>query len=99
VPRSIFKISTSCTDLPSYRLKTLTRTGGHIRLSEDDGPASNEFLAEDFDEDNEHLQDSDDEPLSQHVRQATRAWRTPTPPEHWTAPENGSTKVLPTTSR
>lgn len=50
-------------------------------MSEDDGPPANEFLADDFDDDNEHLHDSDDEPLSQHVRQATRAWRLPRIPE------------------
>jgi len=37
------------------RLKTLTRSEGRIRLSEDDGPPASEFLEDDFDEDNEVL--------------------------------------------
>jgi len=61
----------------SHRLKTFTRTEGTIRLSEDDGPPSNEFLGDDFDEDNEHLHDSANEPLSEHIRRATQAWREP----------------------
>ena len=64
-----------------FRLKILTRTEGTIRLSEDDGPPANEFLGDDFDEDNEHLHDSTDEPLSEHIRRATQAWREPNIPD------------------
>jgi hypothetical protein len=62
-------------------LKTFTRTEGTIRLSEDDGPPASEFLGDDFDEDNEHFDDSTDEPLSEHIRRATRAWREPNIPD------------------
>ena len=48
-----------------------------MKLSEDDGPTAHEFLEDDYDEDNTHLNDSDDEPLSEHVRKATQAWREP----------------------
>ncbi|KAF8900416.1 hypothetical protein CPB84DRAFT_1708934 [Gymnopilus junonius] len=65
----------------SHQLKTFNRSEGRIRLSEDDGPPANEFLADDFDEDNEHLRDSDDEPLTEHIRKATQAWREPNIPE------------------
>ena len=50
---------------------------GRIKLSEDDGPPAHEFLEDDYGEDNAHLNDSDDEPLSEHVRMATQAWREP----------------------
>lgn len=63
------------------RLKTFTRTEGAIRLSEDDGPPASEFLGDDFNEDNAHLDDSTDEPLSEHIRRATRAWREPNIPD------------------
>ncbi|EDR07010.1 uncharacterized protein LACBIDRAFT_299239 [Laccaria bicolor S238N-H82] len=66
----------------SHSLKTITsRNDGRIRLSEDDGPPAHEFLEDDYDEDNAHLNDSDDEPLSEHVRKATQAWREPNDPE------------------
>ncbi|KIK00386.1 hypothetical protein K443DRAFT_611264 [Laccaria amethystina LaAM-08-1] len=66
----------------SHSLKTITnRNDGRIRLSEDDGPPAHEFLEDDYDEDNAHLDDSDDEPLSEHVRKATQAWREPNDPE------------------
>ena len=51
------------------------------QLSEDDGPPAHEFLGDDYGEDNAHLNDSDDEPLSEHVRKATQAWREPNDPE------------------
>jgi len=75
----------------SHQLKTFSRSEGQIRLSEDDGPPANEFLADDFDEDNEHLRDSDDEPLTEHIRKATQAWREPNVPED----DDGNIKVLP----
>ncbi|TFK29123.1 hypothetical protein FA15DRAFT_632608 [Coprinopsis marcescibilis] len=53
----------------SHRLKTFRRSEGHIRLSEEDGPSTVEFLAEDFDEDNEHLD----------MDSSTQAWREPNP--------------------
>ncbi|KIM41857.1 hypothetical protein M413DRAFT_139366 [Hebeloma cylindrosporum] len=65
----------------SHRLKTFTRAEGTIRLSEDDGPPASEFLGDDFDEDNEHLDASTDEPFSEHIRRATRAWREPNIPD------------------
>lgn len=46
----------------SFRLKTWTRQEGNIRLSVDDGPPANEFLADDFDEDHGDIED--DEPLA-----------------------------------
>ena len=68
--------------LPTHSLKTITnRNDGRIRLSEDDGPPAHEFLEDDYDEDNAHLNDSDDEPLSAHVKKATQAWREPNDPE------------------
>ncbi|KAL4254686.1 hypothetical protein ABKN59_004427 [Abortiporus biennis] len=48
-----------------HQLKRITGQEGTIRLSLDDGPSSHEFLSDDFDEDNEHL---DNEPLA-------RAWK------------------------
>ena len=56
-----------------FRLKTLTSNEGRIRLSEDNGPPANEFLADDYDEDNEHLNDSGNETLSEHIKKATAA--------------------------
>ena len=68
--------------LPTHSLKTITnRNDGRIRLSEDDGPPAHEFLEDDYDGDNAHLNDSDDEQLSQHVRKATQLWREPNDPE------------------
>ncbi|PPQ95112.1 hypothetical protein CVT25_011655 [Psilocybe cyanescens] len=64
----------------SHRLKVFNQSEGPIRLSEDDGPPANEFLADDYDDDNAHLHDSDDEPLSEHIRRATQAWREPNLP-------------------
>ena len=66
----------------AFRLKTFTRSEGQIRLSEDDGPPANEFLTDDYDEDNEHLNDSDNEPLSEHIRKVTEAWRQPNVSDH-----------------
>jgi len=54
----------------SHQLKTLTSREGRIRLSEDNGPPANEFLADDYDEDNEHLNDIGNETLSEHIRKA-----------------------------
>ncbi|KAJ3506592.1 hypothetical protein NLJ89_g6787 [Agrocybe chaxingu] len=84
----------------SHQLKSFTRTEGRIRLSVDDGPPANEFLSDDYDEDNENLRDSADDPLSEHVRRATQAWRTPNVPlldggESGDA-DNGAVKTLPT---
>ncbi|KAJ7146213.1 hypothetical protein C8R44DRAFT_9469 [Mycena epipterygia] len=39
----------------SHQLKTITRTEGAIRLSQDDGPPAREFLEDDYDEDHEGL--------------------------------------------
>jgi len=78
----------------SHQLKTFNRSEGRIRLSEDDGPPANEFLVDDFDEDNEHLRDSDDEPLTEHIRKATQAWREPNVPEDDDG-DDGNIKVLP----
>jgi hypothetical protein len=64
------------------RLKTLTSNEGRIRLSEDNGPPANEFLADDYDEDNEHLNDSELEPLSEHIKKVTEAWQRPTVLDH-----------------
>lgn len=58
-------------------LKSLARPGGQIRLSEDNGPASTEFLGDDFDEDNEHISDPDT--LTEQMRRATQAWGEPSP--------------------
>ncbi|KAF9534381.1 hypothetical protein CPB83DRAFT_844150 [Crepidotus variabilis] len=90
----LWRRATSLRKVVSHQLKSLTRTEGRIRLSEDDGPQANEFLADDFDDDNEHLHDSDDEPLSQHIHQATRAWREPTIPQSLTADSNTTVKTL-----
>lgn len=57
----------------SHQLMTLTRSEGRIRLSEDNGPPANEFLADDYDEDNEHLNDLGNETLTDHIRKATEA--------------------------
>ena len=66
----------------TFRLKTFTSNEGQIRLSIDDGPPANEFLADDdYDEDNEHLND-DHEPLSEHIRKVTEAWRQPNLPNY-----------------
>jgi hypothetical protein len=54
----------------AIRLKTLTSSEGRIRLSEDNGPPANEFLTDDYDEDNEHLNDFGHETLSEHIRKA-----------------------------
>ncbi|PPR05052.1 hypothetical protein CVT24_010199 [Panaeolus cyanescens] len=43
----------------------------------DDGPPANEFLHDDYDDDNASLGGSDDEPLSEHIRKVTQAWREP----------------------
>ncbi|KAF9484168.1 hypothetical protein BDN70DRAFT_850209 [Pholiota conissans] len=75
----------------SHRLKTFRQTEGPIRLSTDDGPPANEFLEDDYDDDNEHLNDSDDEPLSEHIRKATQAWREPDP----SAQSSGEIRNLP----
>ncbi|KAF8970686.1 hypothetical protein BDZ97DRAFT_1790506 [Flammula alnicola] len=77
----------------SHRLRTFRRSEGAIRLSQDDGPPANEFLEDDYDEDNEHLNDGDDEPLSEHIRKVTQAWREPDVPED---DSNGGIRVLPT---
>lgn len=47
-------------------MKTWTRSEGNIRLSEDDGPPSTEFLDDDDDDDDDGLEwdNGDDEPLS-----------------------------------
>ena len=66
-------------DISSLSLKTFRQNEGAIRLSQDEGPPANEFLADDYDDDNEHLHDSDDEPLSEHIRRTTLAWREPSP--------------------
>ncbi|KAG7087752.1 hypothetical protein E1B28_013693 [Marasmius oreades] len=47
----------------SHRLKTLRRPEGRIRLSEDDGLPAHEPIHDDADED--ELDDSDDEPLTE----------------------------------
>lgn len=52
----------------AFRLKTLTSSEGRIRLSEDNGPPANEFLADDYDEDNEHINDFGHETLSEHIK-------------------------------
>ena len=57
----------------AFRLKTLTSSEGRIRLSEDNGPPANEFLADDYDEDNDHTNDPGNETLSEHIRKATQA--------------------------
>lgn len=79
----------------SHKLKTFSGSEGRIRLSEDDGPPANEFLDDDYDEDNEHIHDSDDEPLSEHIRRATQAWREPNIPRD-DSNGDGSIKVLQT---
>ncbi|TFK36598.1 hypothetical protein BDQ12DRAFT_686697 [Crucibulum laeve] len=78
----------------SHQLKTFTHSEGRIRLSEDDGPSATEFLEDDYDEDNEMLDgnNSDDEPLTEHIRKSTQVWREPREDE-------GSVKVLPGTPR
>ena len=59
------------THLPSLK-KITNRNDGRIRLSEHDSPPAHEFLEVDHDEDNAHLNDSDDEPR---VRKAAQEWR------------------------
>lgn len=59
-------------------------------MSEDDGPSANEFLADDYDEDNEHLNDLENEPLSEHIRKVTEAWRRPEDHHH----DDGDSEVL-----
>ncbi|PPQ75784.1 hypothetical protein CVT26_001493 [Gymnopilus dilepis] len=94
VPENIstFVLITSFFD---RRLKTFNRSEGRIRLSEDDGPPANEFLADDFDDDNEHLHDSDDEPLTEHIRKATQAWREPNVRDDDDDRDEGDIKILP----
>lgn len=61
-------------------MKTWTGTEGRVRLSEDDGPASTQFLEDDYDDDNEGLEltnDREDEPLTERIRQAEAASETP----------------------
>jgi hypothetical protein len=63
-----------------FRMKTFTRRGGNIRLSEDDGPPSRDFI-EDLDTEDE---DDDDVPLALRVERVdvvTQA-ATSTQPEH-----------------
>lgn len=62
VRTGLFNGHSPSADEPTYRLKTWTRQEGTIRLSMDDGPASREFLDDDYDEDNADI--ADDEPLA-----------------------------------
>ena len=55
----------------THRLKTWREPEGRIRLSQDDGPPAHEFIGDDYDEDNENLDDDDDEPLTERVRNVT----------------------------
>ena len=75
----------------AFRLKTLTKDEGRIRLSEDNDPPANEFLADDYDEDNEHLNGSEFEPLSEHIKKVTEAWQRPTVTDH----DNGDSSHHP----
>ena len=52
-----------------FRLKTLTRPEGRIRLSEDDGPPATEFLEDDYDDDIESL-DSNETLLAERAGRA-----------------------------
>jgi hypothetical protein len=87
----LFQVLTTHPSTHLHSLKTITNDG-RIRLSEDDGPPAHEFLEGDYDEDNMHLDDSDDELLSEHVRKATQAWRGPNYTE-----EGQQIRVLDTT--
>ncbi|KAF5329732.1 hypothetical protein D9619_008984 [Psilocybe cf. subviscida] len=73
----LWRRADSLRSVVSHKLKTLTRREGTIRLSQDDGAPAIEFLADDYDDDHQHLHDSDDEPLTEHVRKVTQAWRDP----------------------
>jgi hypothetical protein len=57
-------------------MKTLTQRGGHIRLSEDDGPPSRDFIE---DGDTEDEDDDDDVPLALRVERANAATQVATP--------------------
>ncbi|KAJ7607357.1 hypothetical protein FB45DRAFT_948144 [Roridomyces roridus] len=52
----------------SHQLKTITRTEGAIRLSEDDGPPAREFLEDDYDEDHTGLELEIDASLADRLR-------------------------------
>lgn len=60
------------------KLKTMGDSEGRIRLSEDDGPSATEFLEDDFDEDNAHLDlHADSNDISAQMKRMTNAWREP----------------------
>lgn len=71
----------------NIRLKNLGPVEGRIRLSEDEGPPANEFIADDSDDDDEQLNDLQGEYLT---HEATRPWREsnsqgPSPPAETTS--------------
>ncbi|KIK05167.1 hypothetical protein K443DRAFT_91828 [Laccaria amethystina LaAM-08-1] len=62
--------------LLAHHLKSITNQNEHqIRLSKDDNPPAHKFLVDDYGDDNGHLNNSDDELLLKHVKQATQALR------------------------
>jgi len=65
-----YNVTDAQLDYIMYRLKTWNQSEGRVRLSEDDGPPSTEFLEDDYDQDNEGLEldDEDDGPLTERVR-------------------------------
>jgi len=64
----IWRKASSLRGVVSHQLKAFTSSDGRIRLSEDDGPPANDFLADDSDDDHERFDDSHGETLLQDVR-------------------------------
>ncbi|KAF9009622.1 hypothetical protein BDQ17DRAFT_1348438 [Cyathus striatus] len=92
----LWRRADSLRQVVSHQLKTFTHSEGRIRLSEDDGPSSREFLDDDYDDDNEALDgnNSDDEPLSEHIRKTAQAWQL----EPQELRGEGTLKVLPSST-
>ncbi|KZT03279.1 uncharacterized protein LAESUDRAFT_716290 [Laetiporus sulphureus 93-53] len=58
----LWRRASSLKTVVAHQLSTWTQKEGRIRLSEDDGPPSREFLEDEYDEDNARI--PDDEPLA-----------------------------------
>lgn len=87
-----------------FNLKPLgSQSEGRIRLSEDDGPPSAEFLwnGDEYDDDNTHLDtvDPSARELSDHIKRATNAWREPNiaPLQSHDQPTASASSIPPTT--
>ncbi|KAF5325889.1 hypothetical protein D9611_001032 [Ephemerocybe angulata] len=92
------------TSPPRFNLKPLgSQSEGRIRLSEDDGPPSAEFLwnGDEYDDDNTHLDtvDPSARELSDHIKRATNAWREPNiaPLQSHDQPTASASSIPPTT--